>query len=197
MVATASNVRKAAALAALGSMLLLAGCQSGNPLGALDLGGGGQARQPAPAPDGRITVEELLAYCPSVTMRSQNAVYDSFQRGGEGDPSKLAYRASISEVTRACSYGGGAIGMTIAAAGRVVPGQAGAPGAVRLPIRVTVYRDTELVHDQVVEHQVMLADIAGATQFVFSDQSVSIPNVTSRNIRVFLGFGDKAPAGRR
>ena len=138
-----------------------------------------------------------MAYCPAVSIREQNTIHDSYQRGGEGDPTKLVYRASITEATRACSYGGGAIGMTVGVAGRVVPGPAGSTGAVPAPIRVTVYRGTEVIHDQVHNYQVAIADTAGATQFVFTDQSVSVPNVTARNINVFVGFADQAPAGRR
>lgn len=196
MVTSVSARRRPAVFAVLGIVLALAGCQSGNPLGALNIGGGGAAQQP-PADDGRITPEELLAYCPRLTIRNEDAVHDSYQRGGQGDPQKLVFRASISDATRACNYAGGTLSMTIAAAGRVIPGPVATTGAVRLPIRVTVYRDTEIIHDQVHDYQVAIGDTAGATQFVFTDASLSMPNPTARNIRIFVGYDNPEPAEAR
>lgn len=180
MVTRVSGRKRPAGFAALGFLLVAAGCQSGGP--AAVFGGGQQA------PADRISVEELLAYCPSVSIRERNTVYNSYQRGGDGNPDRLVFRAAINDATRSCSYGGGMTSMTIAIAGRVVPGPVGTAGSASMPLRVTVYRDTEMIHDQVHNHQVAVADTAGATQFVFTDTSVSIPNPTARNIRVLVGY---------
>lgn len=186
MVARVSVRGKAAVFAVLGLTLALSGCQSGNPLGGLDMGG----QQEPPA--NRITADELLAYCPVVSMRQNNAVLDSYQRGGDGDPSKLIYRASISDSTRACTYNGGMMSMTVAVAGRVIPGPAGATGNVQLPLRLTVYRDNEMIEERTLVHPVTVVDTAGATQFVLTDTSITMPNPQARNIRVLVGFGESA-----
>jgi hypothetical protein len=101
----------------------------------------------------------------------------------------------MAEVTRACTHRDGLLGMTVAVAGRVVPGPAGTTGSVRLPIRITVYRGQEAIHDQVHEHQVAIADTAGATQFVFSDSSIAMPTPAAQNVFVFVAFD--APRPRR
>lgn len=182
---------KLASLSALGLALALAGCQSGDTLGALNIGGGGGQSQP-PAGQETITVQELLAYCPAITVAADKAVLNSYQRGGDGDAAKLVYRAAITDSTRSCTYGTGTMGMAIGVAGRVIPGPVGTPGAVRLPIRVTVYQDTTEIYSQRFEHDVMIADTAGATQFMFVDKSFSMPNPTSRNVRVLIGFEEAA-----
>ena len=183
MVTKVSVLRMPAVVAALGFILAAAGCQSGNPLGALNIGGGQQD-----APQERITSDELMAYCPGVSIRGSQAVIDNFARGGQDDPSKLIHRASLTEATRACTYSGGMMGITVAVAGRVVPGPAGNVGNVRLPIRITAYQGQDIVHDQVYSHDVAISDVAGATQFVFSDQSLSLPNTGARNVLIFVSF---------
>jgi len=114
------------------------------------------------------------------------------QRGGDGDATKLAYRAGITDTTRSCTYGSGTLGMTIGIAGRIIPGPVGTTGAVRLPIRVSVYQDTTEIHSQRFEHDVMVADTIGATQFLFVDKSFSMPAPTTRNVRVIVGFDEAA-----
>src|SRR5690606_4978078 len=126
MVARVSGRGCSAIFTVLGLTLALAGCQSGNPLSALGVGEPQQAQLPANA----VTADELVAYCPTVSMRERNAVHDSYQRGGEGDATKLIYRAMLSDTTRACTYGNGMTNVTVAVAGRVVPGPAGTVGNV-------------------------------------------------------------------
>lgn len=191
MVSGATPRGKTAIFAFAGLMMALAGCQSGNPLGALELGSPQRAAEPRP---GQVTVDELQAYCPRVMMRTQNAINDTFQRGGDGDPTKLVHRASLSDTTRACAYNGGMLSITVAVAGRVVPGPAGSAGNVQLPLRLSVYRDTELVDDRTISQPVAITDVAGATQFVLND-TITMPNPDARNIRILVGFADK-PARR-
>ena len=179
---------KLAGPAALGLALSLSGCQSGGTLGALNIGGG----QDQPSEEERITVQELTAYCPAVSLRDNSAVQNSYLRGGDGDATKLVYRAAITETTRSCTYAGGNTAMTIGVAGRVIPGPAGHSGSVRLPLRIAVYQDTGEIYSQRVDHDVAIADTAGATQFIVVDRSFSMPNPTSRNVRVVVGF-DEAP----
>lgn len=185
---------KLAGLSALGLVLALSGCQSGDTLGALNIGGGrGQPQVETQPPAGQetITVQELLAYCPAVSLAERDAVLNSYQRGGDGDPAKLNYRAAIVDTTRSCTYGGGMTAMTIGLAGRLIPGPAGTPGTVRLPLHIRVFQDTTEIHSQRFDHEVTIADTAGATQFIVVDRNFSMPNPTSRNVRVVVGFDEK------
>ena len=167
------------------ALAALAGCQSGDRLGALDLGGGARSQDQQ---TDQINVQELLAYCPQITLRLEDAIRDTYARGGEGDPAKLIQRASITEATRSCSFNGGTMSIDIAVAGRIVPGPVGSAGTVRLPLRVTVTRDLEEIYSQQHIQEVAVTDTAGATQFLFTDSSFSMPNPTARNIRVFVGI---------
>lgn len=182
---------KLAGLAALGLALVLSGCQSGDALGGLEIGGGqGQQQEERDT----ITAGELLAYCPSVTLSASDAVLNSYQRGGDGDPAKLLFRAAVTDTTRSCTYGGGMTSMAIGVAGRVIPGPAGSTGTVRLPMRIKVYQDTTEIYSQRLDHEVAIADTAGATQFMLVDRNFSMPNPTARNVRVIVGF---EPAAKR
>ncbi|MBI1622004.1 hypothetical protein [Aquamicrobium zhengzhouense] len=186
MVAPVSGRGSAAVFTVIGLALALSGCQS-NPLSVLG-GGSSEPQQVQTLPEGKVTQEELLAYCPAVSMRELRAVHDTYQRGGDGDASKLVYRATLADATRACTYGGGMTNLTIAVAGRVIPGPAGAVGTAQLPLQLTVYRDNEVIQDKTVNHPVAIADTVGATQFVLTDTTISIPNPQERNIRVLVGF---------
>lgn len=176
--------RKSAGLVLIGLLGLAAGCQASDTLGGIGGIGGGQ---PAPR-EGQITEVELLGYCPSVTIRQGDAVLDSYQRGGQDDPSRLVYRATITDSSRSCTYQSGQTFMTIAVAGRIVPGPAGTVGNLRTPIRVSVYEDTQQIYSQVHNFEVSVTDTIGATQFIFTDTSFSMPNPTRRNIRVLIGY---------
>jgi len=188
--------RKLAVSAAMGFMLAVAGCQSGDTLGALNIpgvgGGGGQAETP-PADDGRITTAELRAFCPQVSIREAEAFHRSYQRGGQDDPAKLLYQASMTETTRSCTYGGGMMGITVAVAGRVVPGPVATTGTIRLPIRIRVVQGSDVISDKTFNQDVAITDTVGATQFVFSDSGFSMPQPTNTNVRVFASFPEEKP----
>ncbi len=191
MAFVAGKLRSAITIAALGAVTAVAGCQSGGGLG---LGGwGAQKAEPAAPPAAQITADELRAYCPRVTLRSGTAFYNSYERGFDGDKDRIVYQASLSDVTRSCSYDGGTLTMTVAAAGRVVPGPVAKDGTITMPIRVAVVRGEEVLYSKLHSYQLPIVGNAPATQFVFKDPAASIPAPTARNIEVFVGFdeGDK------
>ena len=128
------NSRFMTGFALAGFMLAASGCQSGDAGGVLGLGGD-KPKQPE---EGKVLASELLAYCPRVTLKEDTGVVNKYAKGGEDDPAKLSYQASISDVTRSCSRTTGMLTMNVAVAGRVVPGPAGVSGAVTVPIRVVV-----------------------------------------------------------
>lgn len=171
------------------AMAALAGCQSGNGPGALDLGGLGAGKPSQEQSDDKLNVRELLAFCPPVTLRADQSISNVYARGGDGNPEKLIRRSWVTDATRTCDFNNGVMAMKIAVAGRIVPGPAASVGTIEVPIRVTVVQGTEEIYSKQHLHQVAIADTAGATQFMFIDSGFSMPNPTTRNIRVFIGLG--------
>ncbi|MEP9385727.1 hypothetical protein [Mesorhizobium sp. KR9-304] len=183
------NGRFLAGFALAGLILAAAGCQSGDAGGVLGLGGGKKETQPE---EGKILASELLAYCPKVRLKEDTGYINKYVKGGEEDPAKLSYQASISAVTRSCSRANGMLTINVAVAGRVVPGPAGVSGAVTLPIRVVVLHGEEVQYSQLHNHQVA-QDGGQAQQFVFNDPAVTVPNPTDQGLQVFAGFDAGPP----
>ncbi|WP_420847929.1 hypothetical protein [Nitratireductor luteus] len=177
--------RRIAAAAFLASSAILAGCQSGS---GPNFGADGQN---AGAEGDAIRESELRAYCPPVSLREGTAYFRTYERGGEGDDSKIIYQASINDVTRACKYQG-TPAVTVAVAGRVVPGPSGRAGTITMPIRIAATRGDEVVYSQLFKHQVSIDDTSGATQFVFTDPDIAIPGGIDRTIQLHVGY-DEGP----
>lgn len=192
-----SASKSARLLAGLVSAVLVSvvsGCQSGGS-GLLDLGLGSKKQDAAPQET--ITADALRAYCPRVQLRSGTSFYNSYEKGGENDPSRVVYQASITDVTRSCNYVDGTLVMTVAAAGKVVPGPKAKDGPVNVPIRVAVVRGAEVLYSEVRQQPVSIAASAPAAQFVFSNPEVVFPAPTERNIQVFVGYDDGPSAPQR
>jgi len=181
MMRRSTYVRLLTVFSACGLVLGVAGCQSGSGGKLLNLG----AKEEKPD-GGKILASDLLGYCPKVTLKADTGYFNRYTKGGEDDPAKLAYQASIGDVTRSCSRADGVLTMNIAVAGRVVPGPASVVGAVNLPIRVAVIRGDEVLYSQLHNYQVSVG--AGVTQFVFNDPNVSVPIPAERSLQVFAGF---------
>ena len=188
------RVRFLTGLAVLGFSLAVAGCQSGEGGNVFGIAGG-QDKNAQPE-QGKVLASELRAYCPRVTLREEAGFINRYAKGGDGDPAKLSYQASIGEVTRSCSRQTGMLTMEVAMAGRVIPGPAGASGSVNLPIRVTVVRgDGEVLYSQVQNHPLTLAGNQ-AQQFLVNDRNVVVPIPEDNTLQVFAGF-DTGPAPKK
>jgi len=162
----------------------VSGCQSGS--GEAVTGAESAPQEP------RVTQSELLAYCPPVVLREGTAFYTTYEGGADGDNTKIVHQNAINDVTRTCSRENGMLNMTVAAAGRVVPGPSGGPGTVTLPIRVAVTNGEEVLYSQIHQHQVQVGGGA-ATQFVFTDSAISFPDPGTRTIRAYIGFDAGPP----
>lgn len=180
--------RRFLAGAAVSLMLAAAGCQSENAGGVLGIGGSDNSQPAQP----KITQSELEAYCPRTVLRDGTAYYNTYQKNGQDDPSKLIYQASIADITRQCARGEGTTTMTVAVAGKIVPGPAGAAGTITMPIRVAVVQGEQVLYSELHQHQVAVSDAGAATQFLFTDPNVTFPSSSARNIRVFVGY-DEGP----
>jgi hypothetical protein len=132
----------------------------------------------------------LQAFCPRVQLREGTATFRSYAKGGQDDATKLIYQASVSDVTRACTYSDQGITMNVAVAGRIVTGPAGGAGSITLPLRVAVIRGSEVLYSQLHQHTVAAG--TGTTQFIFNDPAVTIPAGAERSVQIYAGF-DEGP----
>lgn len=173
-----------------GFALAVTACQSGGGVSKMKLGLGGGASQPAQP---QITESELRAYCPTLQLRSGTAFYNVYKNGAEQTPQNVVYQASIDDVTRSCAFNAGSATMTLALAGKVVPGPFGSKGTVSLPIRVAVLRSGKLVDSTLHKYAVAIGDTAGATQFIYNDPTLVIPGPVDASVQVLVGF-DGGPA---
>jgi hypothetical protein len=183
----ASGRRLAVGASLLGTAILVSACQSGNPLSGL--GGGGATQAPT---EQTVAVEDLRAFCPQVSLREGTSSFRTFERGGDGDATKVIYQAAIADVTRSCAYQGQTVTMNVAVAGRIVPGPLGRTGNITLPLRIVVVRGEDVIYTQLHQYAVAVVDVAGATQFVFNDPNVTFELPPDRGVRVFAGF-DEGP----
>lgn len=172
--------------AALGGLMLaVTGCQSSDG-GILGVGG-----KTEPKPDDvKLRTSQLNAYCPTLTLRDGTAYFNTYAKGGQDDASKIIYQASISDLTRDCTRANGTLTMDVAVAGKVVPGPLGTAGSITMPIRIVVMRGTDVLYSQLHQYKVQVSDTSAATQFVFKDAGVSVPEPTARNYQVFAGFDE-------
>ncbi|MBX3569987.1 MAG: hypothetical protein KF914_18135 [Rhizobiaceae bacterium] len=168
-----------------GFILAVAGCQSGDALKV-----GNDAATP---PAEKVKQSDLLGFCPPVSLREGTAYFNNYAKGGQDDPEKLIYQSSIADVTRTCKRNNGMVAITVAVAGKVVPGPAATGSSLTMPIRVAVVQGSAVVYSELHKHQVTLSPGAPATQFVFNDPNISIAESDLRSIRIYAGYDEGPP----
>jgi hypothetical protein len=182
-------------------VLILAACTTGGPTSILGIGA--KNNDAPPPPSDTITEAELRAYCPNVELREGTAISTKYEKGGaptettEADPSKVIHQASLSEVSRSCSYEGDGLTMNVAVTGKLVPGPKAVAGSVSLPIRVAVTSNDAVLYSQLTQFPLNIDPLTGAATFVFNDPNVVLPKPTERSYRVFIGFDEGAPAAKK
>lgn len=170
----------ARAMAALAGLVALAACQAAGTGEVLDLS----------ASEDTFTEADLRAYCPRVSLLEGTAYLRTYTRGNEDNPDEIVHQAVITDVTRTCRYRNGQLFMTVAAAGRVVNGPKGSPGSLDLPIRVAVRAGGDLPYSQLGRLDVAMG--GSATQFIYRDDQIILPEPQVRNLQVLVGF-DEGP----
>lgn len=203
------NGRIFAGMALTGLMFAVAGCQSGGK-GVLGLGGDQQAE--AAAATAKVKASDLLAYCPIITLRDGTAYFNSYAKGGKrakkadaedgsaaanDDSADIVYQAAITDVTRDCSRNAGSLTMNVAVAGKVVPGPKGGAGSITMPIRIVVVHGSEVLYSQLHQYKVQITDTTAATQFVFNDPNVTIPEPTDKGYQIFAGYDEGPPSKKK
>jgi hypothetical protein len=175
---------RVAGLLALSS---LTACQTGTIGNTL-----GSARDATTAKDDDLNADDLRAFCPRVTLREGTAILRTFTKNNDDNPDEIVFQATISDVTRTCKYRDGLLYMTVAAAGRVVNGPKGTAGNLELPLRVAVSRGESVPYTNLGKINVAVIPGAGATQFIYKDENVTVPGNSPRSLQVFVGF-DEGP----
>lgn len=145
----------------------------------------------------RIKESELRAYCPSVSLREGTAFFNTYEKGGDQDASRVVYQASLTDITRACKYGDGTMNIEVAAAGKVVPGPKYHNGTITMPIRVAVLQGDRVIYSQLHKQVLKIANPDEATQFVMNDTGISIPMPDKQNIQIFVGFDEGPVKGKK
>lgn len=182
----------------------LAGCNS------IGLGGGGDksgteigvAGQPAAgqAADGSTVAPPskgpvyVSGKCPQVVVRDGSEAYRVYAKGATDDPTQLLYQAALADSTRQCSVDGSNLKVAVVVQGRLIAGPAGSSGTVTLPIRVTVKDGDTSLYDHVTNYPATIPPGQTTTQFLFTDNNVSISGGSGGFTTVFVSFDKPAPA---
>lgn len=140
----------------------------------------------------KVTEADLRAYCPRVQLNEGTAFLQTYTDGNDGNAEELIYQASISDVTRTCRYRNGQLFITVAAAGRVVNGPQGTGGNITMPIRVAVKEGDQLPYSRLGKFDVTVTPGAGASQFIYKDDQIVLPEPAIRNIQILVGY-DEGP----
>jgi hypothetical protein len=140
----------------------------------------------------RIKESELRAFCPTVSLRDGTAFFNTYEKGGDKDASRVIYQAALTDTTRSCQHTDGTISLDVAAAGKVVPGPKYKSGNITMPVRVAVLQGDKVIYSKLHKQTVNVTSGGGATQFVFNDKGISIPSESARSVQIFVGF-DEGP----
>ena len=192
MVRRSMSGRFLAAFALAGFMLAVAGCQSGDSGSVLGFGGKEQKAEAGRRP--RSWRATCLAYCPQVTLREGTGFFNTYAKGGEDDPAKLIYQASISDVTRSCTTRQRhADHEGRASPGASFPGPPARPAPSTMPIRIAVMRGERGA--LLAAARVPGGDSAPPAQPSSSSTTrmSAYPIPAERSLQVFAGF-DEGPA---
>lgn len=131
-------------------------------------------------------------FCPSVAFREGTTFFRTYERGGDGDPSRVTYQASLAEATRQCRLVDGQLVVNVVAAGRLAAGPKGGPGSLTMPIRVAVVEGDRVLYSQLKRQAATLEGGAATTQFLFSDPDIVLPADVDRRSQIYVGF-DEGP----
>lgn len=173
------------AFAIMGCVLISACTSTGNQGGA----GDGSA-QLAAASGGEDTY--TAGFCPTVSFREGTTAYRTYERGGEGDPGRITYQASLADATRQCQLLNGQLVVNVVAAGRLAAGPKGGAGSLDVPIRVAVVQGDQVLYSELKRQSVSVGRGGATAQFVFSDPNVVLPRDIDKSSQIYVGF-DEGP----
>ncbi len=133
-------------------------------------------------------IANLQDYCPPVEVRVDGPAYVVYERGGEGEPSRIRYQATLSQFPRACTDNAGILTIRLGIAGFLLSGPRGGPGSVTVPLHLQVIQDNDVVVlDRPLPTAITIAP--GAIRGEFSRvEELVVPSPPRENMRVVIGF---------
>ncbi|WP_309392069.1 hypothetical protein [Chelatococcus sambhunathii] len=134
--------------------------------------------------------------CPPIEVLDGAASYRVYD-GQENDPFSLRWQAAIAETARECSGLGVEAGIKVGVVGRVIVGPKGAPGTVRVPLRIAVVDEANKpLYSQVQQIDVAIPPGQSVANFtrVQEDIVVPIPANRFRGWRILVGYDPKGAA---
>ncbi|MDI4666457.1 hypothetical protein K9U40_19310 [Xanthobacter autotrophicus] len=195
-------LRAPAPLVLMLSALALAGCAGGEGLdgafGAQDTGvaasGSSSAGVVNSATTGALVVGSgptAVTYdCPTLTVRTGAASWQVTDRGSGG----LRYQGTIGRLARECSIAGSTMMVRIGIEGRILMGEKGAPGQIKVPIRVAVVQEGPTPRTVTTKFFNVAVDVPadpGHAAFTVVEDQVSFPLLKPAEMEryvIYVGF---------
>jgi hypothetical protein len=177
----AQNTTRFCALLAL--ILAVSGCNTQDIFSKL-------SSKPELTTSEKALASDLTGFCPQVLLREGTATTTKYEKGADGDATRVIYQGSISQVTRSCARTNGTVKMTIGVSGKVVAGAKASGNPVTLPIRVVIVSGDKVLYSQL--HQSTVSVVAGqpATQFILSDPNPVISEAEINSVQIFVGLDE-------
>ncbi|MBC7148457.1 MAG: hypothetical protein H5U22_03680 [Rhizobium sp.] len=175
-------------------LMVLSGCNAGNPGGVLGSAADKPAAAPAADPAANVAAA-VQGFCPPITLRDGTAYHRVYAKGAKDDATKIVYQASLADTTRSCTRSETGMTITAMVQGRLVAGPEGKAGQVMLPIRVAVTDGDKVIYSELTQFPVTLTDVAQASQFVFT-KDVPVPPDVGGLTKVHVGF-DEGPVKKK
>ena len=176
---------KSRSLLGLALLATVAGCSQTDKPGELGMTGN-QNQQAAAQP------AVMQGACPQIFLRDGTAVYTSYAKGGDKDPQKVNFQATLAATTRQCVQTASDLKITVMAQGRIASGPMGSAGTVTLPIRVAASDGENTLYSELTKFNVDIPADTGTAQFVFTNAEVVIPGGAGSFAKIYLGF-DEGP----
>jgi hypothetical protein len=178
--------RAGAAIIALTSTLVLAGCGGGSSSGsglfggsALDLFRSDPKATKVDAANPAAIIDTEYD-CPEVKIRNGAATLIIGDKPGEGEPNALdvRYQGSIERTARECHLNGNIMTVKVGVEGRIITGPAGGPGNVDVPVRLAVVHEgvnPKLIVSKLARETVSIAGTIDRATFTVIEPDLSFP----------------------
>lgn len=134
--------------------------------------------------------------CPVVKIRAGASTYAVAPPGKQPVASELNYQATITRTARECRRSNNQVTARIGIQGRVIPGPAGAPATIEIPLRAAVVLagvNEKVVTTQVYRTTVAMTEEGGTFSVVGEDLTFTMPQtLTSESFVFYVGFDPQA-----
>lgn len=136
--------------------------------------------------------KKLNAYCPTVSVLGDTNIFQTYERGGEGQPQQLQHQATITQTARECTTLGAEMFIKVGVAGRVLAGPKGQNSKAVLPLRIVVRQNDDVLYTKLHKVSVKLTPPDRSALFAKVDEAIAIGTPQERNVRILVGFDESA-----